>query len=204
LQHLAQLTGQGPRAIAEIGCGTGDYIGALARHAELAGVGVCFFGVDISSAALRIAARSHPAVCFLVNDLTHRLCFADAAVDVLLDIFAPRNQIEFSRVLRPGGALLVVVPAEPHLAELRARVPLLAVEPEKPARTAASLSPAFRQVAQQRLEYTISVTAEDLPDLLRMTPSAWHLSEPVFEQIGRAGPLEVTAAFQLLCFRRVT
>jgi 23S rRNA (guanine745-N1)-methyltransferase len=46
------------------------------------------------------------------------LPLADACADLMLDIFAPRNGAEFHRVLRPGGALLVVTPHPDHLAEL--------------------------------------------------------------------------------------
>lgn len=198
--HLSQLPRDETLAIAEIGCGAGDYIGSLARAEDLAGAQACYFGIDISREALRLAARAHPAVCFLVNDATHRLCFAPASVHLLLDIFAPRNQLEFSRVLHPEGALLVVVPGGQHLAELRARVPLLAVEPDKLARTVAALSPAFREAARQSIEYEITVAPEDLPDLLRMTPSAWHLDEQAFARVAEAGALGMTAAFRLLHF----
>jgi hypothetical protein len=39
----------------------------------------------------------------------------DAAIDLVLNIFAPRNFAETARVLRPGGWLALVYPEANHL-----------------------------------------------------------------------------------------
>ena len=48
-----------------------------------------------------------------------RSCFAipigTAAVDCLLDVFAPLVPEEFARVLKPGGTMILAVPSAKHL-----------------------------------------------------------------------------------------
>ena len=105
----------------EAGCGEGYYLGHLAQSVPPAPHGQehCFIGLDLSKEALRRAARTYESVCFLVNDIKHRICIADGCVDLLLDVFAPRNPDEFKRIMRPNGLLVVTIPQEDHLTELR-------------------------------------------------------------------------------------
>ncbi|HEX7089966.1 MAG TPA: hypothetical protein VF192_07505 [Longimicrobiales bacterium] len=202
------------RVIVEVGCGDGHFIGGLAAPA--AGPGGarraadphvereerdCFFGLDISRDALRLAARRHTAVFFFRNDVHHRICLRDGCVDLLLDIFAPRNPQEFRRVLRPSGMLVVVIPGEAHLGELRAALPLIGMEPEKLDRTIARLAGAFELEAKDALEWRVELEGEDLVDLVRMTPSARHLGEEAYARAAGLGPLEVTFAVDLLRLR---
>ncbi len=42
----------------------------------------------------------------------------DAVAALVLNVFAPRNGAETTRVLAPGGLLAVVTPTERHLEEL--------------------------------------------------------------------------------------
>ncbi len=105
----------------EVGCGEGYFIGGLAASSNrTAGPdGDCCFGLDISRDALRMAARRHPGVLFFRNDVHYRICLRDGCVDLLLDIFAPRNPREFRRVLRPGGRVVVLEFSKPTNALIR-------------------------------------------------------------------------------------
>ncbi|HEX7119866.1 MAG TPA: hypothetical protein VF212_13830 [Longimicrobiales bacterium] len=160
------------------------------------------FGLDVSRDALRRAARAYPAVRFFRNDVKHRICLADASVDVLLDVFAPRNPAEFARVVRRRGLLLVAIPNERHLAELRTELPLLGIEPDKRERVAAQLGAAFRSVGEDVLEYRTEMTGDDVADLLRMTPNYWHLGEAELARAAELPPRAVTVAVTVLAFRR--
>lgn len=187
-----------PPAVAEAGCGEGSYIGAMADGLP---DGSDLFGFDVSKDALRLAARTHPRVTFAVNDVKHRLCLADSSLDALLDIFAPRNAAEFGRVLRPDGLLLVVIPGDRHLAQLRQRLPLLDIQPEKRERTIDQLAPSFEPDREDSLDYDVELVGADIVDVVRMGPSAFHLDDDGLAAAERLGGVTVTLSFVVLGFR---
>lgn len=190
----------------DAGCGEGYYIGQVQRAlAEALPVAPPCFGLDVSRDAARLAARRYPAVTFVVADVRARLPFASASLGLLLDVFAPRNPAEFARVLAPGGALLVAIPAPEHLAELRAALPLLGVEAEKQRQVEQQMEAAgFALHATHALNLALSLDAADLAALLAMTPTAWHADTAALAARVSAGHPHtgVTAAFRVLEFRR--
>jgi SAM-dependent methyltransferase len=102
LQHGQIRSAGGGRHVLDAGCGTGHH---LASIAAAFGPGAVGLGLDISAAAARLAARSCPGLAFAVADLWSEWPVQDAAFDLVLSIFAPRNLAETMRVLRPGGWL---------------------------------------------------------------------------------------------------
>ncbi|HEY8485148.1 MAG TPA: methyltransferase domain-containing protein [Longimicrobiales bacterium] len=188
--------------VLEAGCGEGYYIGYLAARLRNTGPAPCFIGVDVSRDALRLAARAHRDVLFLVNDVKHRICVADASIDVLIDVFAPRNPAEFARIARPDGLLLVAIPTAEHLKELRAELPLLGLEEAKRERTVERLRPQFELRGEDTLTYSVELDTGVVLDLLRMTPNYWHLPEEALAQIATRERRVVTVDVRLLHFRR--
>src|SRR5215469_10770380 len=129
--HLGGLTAtigqvaqsmRGPRHILDAGSGTGHH---LARLAARSPGSVTSLGLDISKDAARRAARRWTKVAFAVADLWAEWPVPDAAIDLVVSIFAPKNFRETSRVLRPGGWLALAYPGPDHLIELRGRFGLL-------------------------------------------------------------------------------
>ena len=106
----------GARAL-DIGSGEGSLLGALAAR-----FGLDAAGVDLSARAVDLAARRHPGVLWLVANADRGLPFADGSLDLVLSITARRCPAECSRVLAPGGHLVVAVPAPDDLSELREAV----------------------------------------------------------------------------------
>ncbi|WP_042726662.1 hypothetical protein [Curtobacterium sp. B8] len=131
--------------------------------------------LDLSPIAIRRAARAHERAGAVVGDVTERLPVVDGAAAVLLDVFAPRNQREYARVLHPDGVLVVVTPRTGHLAELAAAT--IAVDPEKDRRLHDSLTPAFARRSSEHLTWTMELSAEDVHDVVHMGPSHHHVPE---------------------------
>ncbi|MCS5512085.1 hypothetical protein NY537_04905 [Curtobacterium flaccumfaciens pv. betae] len=143
--------------------------------------------LDLSAVAIRRAARAHERAGAVVGDVTERLPVVDGAAAVLLDVFAPRNQTEYARVLHADGVLAVVTPRTGHLAELAEAT--ISVDPEKERRLHDSLTPSFALRSSEDLTWTMELSAEDVHDVVHMGPSHHHVAaDTVFE------PATVTAA----------
>jgi 23S rRNA (guanine745-N1)-methyltransferase len=184
-----------PASVLDLGGGTGHHLaGVLDRLPGAVGV-----VLDASRYAARRAARAHPRAMAVVADAWARLPVRDDTVDRVLGVFAPRNGAETARVLRPGGRLVVVTPAPDHLAELVEPLGLLRVDPEKPARLAASLgphlAPAGRTVHRERL----LLGHEAVATLVGMGPHARHLSPAAVRERVAAlpEPVAVTLAVEV-------
>jgi len=143
--------------------------------------------LDLSAVAIRRAARAHERAGAVVGDVTERLPVVDGAAAVLLDVFAPRNQTEYARVLHADGVLAVVTPRAGHLAELAEAT--ISVDPEKERRLHDSLTPSFALRSSEDLTWTMELSAGDVHDVVHMGPSHHHVAaETEFE------PATVTAA----------
>jgi 23S rRNA (guanine745-N1)-methyltransferase len=178
-----------PGVVLDVGSGPGTYL-AHALDAAAAGrpvvapdvtgpaggapSGRLGVALDLSAVAIRRAARVHADVGAVVGDVTERLPVVDQAAAVVLDVFAPRNQHEYARVLHPDGVLAVVTPRAGHLAELAAAT--ISVDPEKERRLHDSLTPAFTLRSSEDLTWTMSLTAEDVHDVVHMGPSHHHVA----------------------------
>jgi demethylmenaquinone methyltransferase / 2-methoxy-6-polyprenyl-1,4-benzoquinol methylase len=114
---------QGQRAL-DVACGTG----ALTRELAASAPGAVVLGLDFSGEMVRRAAapaEAGPGPAYLVGDAL-RLPLRDSAVDVLTIAFGLRNLpepatglLEFRRVLRPGGRLVVCEFSQPVVPVLR-------------------------------------------------------------------------------------
>ncbi|HEV3505565.1 MAG TPA: class I SAM-dependent methyltransferase [Actinomycetes bacterium] len=122
-QAAARATGLAAGEVAaDVACGTG----ALARELEALAAGAVVVGLDFSQEMLKRAGRGR----FAAGDAL-QLPLADASVDVVTIAFGLRNLpepgqglLEFRRVLRPGGRLVVCefsTPVVPVLREVYGR-----------------------------------------------------------------------------------
>ncbi|GAB1694503.1 methyltransferase domain-containing protein [Krasilnikovia sp. M28-CT-15] len=185
--------GGGTGLVVDAGTGTGRYLSAVLERLPAA----TGLGLDVSKPALRRAARAHPRAAAVHADLWQPLPLADGAADLVLDVFAPRNGPEFRRVLRPGGALLVVTPAPEHLAELVEGYGLVQVDPDKAERVAGSLGADFVEERRRVLRTTLRLSGDEARTLIGMTPSARHVAAAALP----ADEVTVTAAVELTVYR---
>ena len=200
----ADLAGRGagrpgpPATVVDVGCGTGYYLAGVLDALP----GAVGLGLDTSAHALRTAAKAHDRAAAATWDVFRPFPIASEQVDVVLDVFAPRNPAEFHRVLRPGGVLVVVRPFGGHLAELRQ--PGRADGDRRPGQGGApapGAGPVLRGRAHRGVEYTTALTRQEAVDLVLMTPSARHVTEAELDDEG-ALPSEVTVSVLATAYRR--
>ena len=190
--------------ILDVGCGEGYYLGRLQNRlrSQWTQGYLPIFGMDISKEAIRMAAKRYPHVCFFVADIKRSILMADQSVQVLLNIFAPRNPAEFARVITPQGLLAIVIPDPQHLQELRTAFDLLDLEADKPAHIRRQFAQQFALVEEQRLKFILHLETDALVQLVTMTPNYWHLSPETWEALGKIEPMPVTVGFTILLFQR--
>jgi 23S rRNA (guanine745-N1)-methyltransferase len=195
----ARLEQPQPAYLAELGCGEGYYLGRLKEWLPAAWP-LDYYGVDVSKAAIRLAARRYREINFVVADLKGKIPFATGSITLLLNIFAPRNGPEFERVLAQEGRLLVVIPGSHHLLDLPAQLKPLGMEANKRQRLVEQLSSAFRLLDEQRLNYKITLKSEDLANLIWMTPNYRHLAPEQMAGLETAAAIPLTVDFIILAF----
>ncbi|GAA1268958.1 SAM-dependent methyltransferase [Planotetraspora silvatica] len=171
----------------------------LAPDARTAEPGAVGLALDVSKHALRRAARAHPRIGAVVADVWRPLPVRGASVDVLLNVFAPRNAAEFARILKPGGTLVVVTPTAAHLRPLVDRLGLLSVDADKDRRLEETLADRFAMAVQDDLEIPLTLGREAVEAVVGMGPSAWHTSGDTLREKIRElpDPVHVTASFRL-------
>ncbi|GAA2851119.1 rRNA (guanine-N1)-methyltransferase [Streptosporangium fragile] len=188
------------KVAADAGAGTGYYL-ARVLDALPEAVGLA---LDVSKNAVRRAARAHPRLGAVVADVWRPLPVGDGTVDVLLNVFAPRNGAEFARVLKEDGELIVVTPTSRHLVPLVERLGLLSVDESKERRVAESLSDHFVETGRSTLEFEAALGHEAVEAVVGMGPSAWHLDKEVMRRKIEDLPETslVTASFRMSIFKR--
>ena len=177
LEAISDLlaSSESAKTILDIGCGEGFYSRKLQEnHPEKN-----FYAFDISKDSVQIAAKSEPnwAVNWFVGDLA-RLPIKDASMDILLDIFSPANYGEFHRVLSEDGILIKVIPTENHLKEVRQKVQDQLTKKEYSNQDIKNhFQEHFTILSSQTASLTKTITAEQLPALLSMTPLLFHVDQ---------------------------
>jgi 23S rRNA (guanine745-N1)-methyltransferase len=199
ITELAMRAARPPTTVVEVGCGTGYYLaGVLDALPACRGL-----GLDSSVRALRSAAKAHPRAAAAAWDVFRPFPVAPASVDLVLNVFAPRNPSEFHRILHPDGRLIVTRPNSGHLVQLHHRVArMLSIDPAREQRLHRALDPYFQAVHTELVEYTTLLMSRQAVDLVLMTPSARHLTiDDLDHNAPGALPAEVTVSVLATAYR---
>ncbi|MBE5254289.1 23S rRNA (guanine(745)-N(1))-methyltransferase [Mixta mediterraneensis] len=188
-EHLVQKDAR----LLDIGCGEGYYTAAMAAYFTQGQI----YGLDVAKMAIRLAARRYRDILFCVAS-SQRLPFADASLEGVVRIYAPCNEAELARVIKPGGIVLTVTPGAYHLQQLKAliyrEVALHAPEEKVYAN--------FRQIGQHSLRYDMTLTGDEAAKLLQMTPFAWRAREDVWQTLKQSQQFACDADFSLTLWQR--
>jgi len=182
-------------AVVDLGCGSGDALGELARVLPIDG-----FGIDLSADAAARAARSFPELTWVVANADRRLPLLDERVALVLSLHGRRNPAECARVLAPAGHLLIAVPAADDLAELREAVQGAAASRDRGDAVVEAHAGDFQLVERAIVRERIHAKQPELRDLLRGTYRGVRLRDAA--RADALGELDVTLASEFLLFIR--
>ncbi len=138
--------------VLDVGCGEGFYLGSFPQ--------IQGYGLDISTPAIEAAARRYPQCEWIVANADRFIPYADASFNTVLSITARMNPLEFRRVLKPQGKLLIAIPATDDLIELRG------AGRDRVERTAAEFEPLFGPPTHCRASTTAELDAKAVSDVL--------------------------------------
>lgn len=182
----------------DAGCGEGYYTAAVCDALNTAGKGAELFGMDISKIAVEAAAKRKKNISFAAASVFH-LPVRDFSCDVLITLFAPYCGEEYSRVLKNNGIMIMAIPSENHLWELKKAIYDTPYKNEvKPYELRG-----FEFIESCRVSYGMALdNSEDIRSLFSMTPYYYKTGKKEQERLNALSSLEVRADFELLVYKK--
>ena len=145
---------------------------------------------------MRLAAKSQRTASFAVAS-AYQLPLLDASLDLVVRIFAPSEDEEVRRVLKPGGYYLELAPAPGHLRQLREQ---LYDRPREHAPARVDITGMCLR-RRRHLAYRLPLNPELLGDIVAMTPFAHRGHREKREKLLASGLAAVDMAFSLCLFQ---
>ena len=190
---LASLNPQ--QRVLDLGCGEGSFGPAL-----FSAQAASYCGIDLSKRAIRLAAKRWPEATWVLANADRGVPAADESVDVVMSLFGRRPVAEIRRVLVASGQLVVAVPGEEDLIELREQVQK---EGTRRRRVDAIIDEmqehGLECVDQQSWRHQVEIGPDEIADALAMTYRAVRRSEQ--SRVATIDATCVTLAADLLRFR---
>lgn len=182
-----------PDTLLDLGCGEGYYTAQLKRALP----DTLIFGVDISKAAVKFAAKANSDIQFSVAS-AYQLPFADNSFAAIMRIYAPSKPEELQRLLKPQGYLITVSPGPQHLLEIKQAV----YDEVQLHSDAIAEIPMLTHLTRQRLQFTLRFEkADDVSALIQMVPLAWKFSAEQKQQFAATLP-DISVDFLLDVYQK--
>ena len=175
----------------DLGCGEGYYsrqIEKLCRNSDQ----LELHGLDIAKNAIRTAAKKQANAKFIVAS-SNKPPYADRYFDLVFRIYAPSNDQQLKRIIKTGGALLIVTPGPRHLWQLKEFI----YKDVKEHSLEVDLPECFDLMESRRISFKITPDQEQRMALLHMTPFAWRVNEELEKRIHDPATLEIETDFVL-------
>ena len=186
--------------IIDAGCGEGYYTDGI--YDAVKDLGAEVLGVDISKTALEYAgkrSKDKENLNYAVASVFH-IPTADKKADMFVTLFAPFCQEETLRVLKKSGILIMVIPAEKHLWELKSAIydnPYLNEEKDY------ALN-GFELLEVVNCNDTITMdNNEDIMNLFSMTPYYYKTSKEGSKRVAELKALTTQIDFDILIYRKL-
>ncbi|MBR5239462.1 MAG: methyltransferase domain-containing protein [Clostridia bacterium] len=182
-----------PINILDAGCGEGYYTDGIYQD------GRTVIGIDISKTALQKAAPKNKNITYITASLFD-IPLQNESTDLLFSLFAPYAGEEFHRVLKKDGIMILGIPGENHLIELKN---VIYEKPYKNQVKDYELS-GFKFQKAEKIETKILLECqEDILNLFQMTPYYYRTKQEDLEKIHSLSKFDVTISFELLVYQKI-
>lgn len=184
----------------DAGCGEGYYTTAVyqAIAQEKQRDKCAVYGFDMSKEALRIASKRCRQIHFAVANL-FSMPLPDHCADFIMELFAPIAEQEFYRVLKPGGILLLVIPAKEHLFQLKQAIYDTPYYNE----TKPFSLQGFSFLRKENVNNTIELSGKTvIRNLFSMTPYFYHTPAKFLKRLEELERLTTKIDFDLFFFQK--
>jgi 23S rRNA (guanine745-N1)-methyltransferase len=145
----------GGEIVVEVGCGEGFYLGKLSQQLDFVG-----YGIDISAPAIDSAAKRYRKCDWIIANADRMIPLMNRSCSTVLSVTSRLNAQEFERILTPDGRVILAVPSDEDLIELRGAGRDRASEIKQ------SMQDQFRLVEHDRVTHRIPLDAELIQDVL--------------------------------------
>lgn len=183
-----------PSSLIDAGCGEGYYTHAIKKDNPTCKV----YGFDISKEAVEKAAKQNREIHYCVSSV-NRLPYRNNSSDMITSLFAPIDEVEFLRVLRVNGILLVISAHPQHLLELKEVAYDTIVKHEHTSLSNAKL----KLLNFEEFSFTLNLTQPDITNLFNMTPYGFRTSAKGKERVEAKENLAVTAKFIIETYQKI-
>jgi len=170
-QALYSVIDKEAESLLDLGCGEGHFTSAFAELLPNADI----YGVDIAKAGIALAAKAAKKKTNLNYWVASNfdLPLEDQSMDVIVRILAPSKDSELLRVLKSNGKLILVVPGQQHLIELRKKI----YQEIRPLQALPEVD-GFELTKTTNIQFSITLDQpEKVKSLLNMTPFAWKINQ---------------------------
>lgn len=184
--------------ILDAGCGEGYYTTAINDVLYRQNIAVEMYGIDISKDAVEMAAKRKSNITFAAASVFH-LPVVTKSCDILLTMFAPYCGEEYRRVLSDRGIMIMAIPSENHLWELKSAIYDI---PYKNKVDPYDLD-GFEFLGVERVRFSMKIAEKSsISDLFSMTPYYYRTGKIEQERLNALETLETQADFEILVYRK--
>ncbi len=184
--------------VLDAGCGEGWYTEKIAQALE--DINAEILGIDISKFAADYAARRTKAAQFAVASVFHMPVETESC-DIVTSLFAPWCGEEILRVLKGGGLLIMVIPSERHLWQLKCAV----YDEPYPNEAKDYGLDGFEFLGTEKVAGEIFLPSnEDIKALFSMTPYFYKTGAEGHERLEKLERLATEIGFEVLTDRKIS
>lgn len=184
--------------ILDAGCGEGYYSDHISRIPSVSSrAAIC--GIDISREGVKLSAKRKNNIQWGVASV-HAIPLPDNFINIILNIFAPHDAQEFSRITADDGILISVIPGPEHLKGLKEELYETVTEHSNGIPDIEG----FTVISTENLKYEFTVIWPQIKsDLLKMTPYYWRTKPGRIQALEKSpAPLTTLADFSITVYRK--